>query len=85
MQLIEFLHRQNRTRIESTPQADQAWRQRIDEYAAGTLFGKAESWYMSANVPGKARQMINYPRGIPDYLQQWREVKARGYGDFRLA
>ena len=84
-QLIEFLHRQNRTRIESAPQADRAWRQRIDQHAADTLFGKAESWDMSANVPGKARQMINYPRGIPDYLQQWREVKARGYGDFRLA
>ncbi len=84
VQLLDFLRARGHTRIESSPESDQAWRKRIDEYAAGTLFGKAESWYMSANVPGKARQMINYPRGIPDYLQQWRESKAGNHAGFRL-
>ena len=50
--------------------------------AAGTLFGRASSWYMATNIPGKAAQMINYLIGMPDYLEQWRAVKAAGYAGF---
>ena len=39
---------------------------------------------MAANVPGKARQMINYPLGVPDYLAQWREAKQSGYAGFDI-
>ncbi len=28
--------------------------------------------------------MINYPLGMPDYLEQWRQVKADGYRGFEL-
>jgi len=82
--LLLYLRDSGRTRIESTAQADQAWRDRIDEYAAATLFGRADSWYMAANIPGKTRQMINYPAGMPDYLARWRESKEAGYAGFRL-
>jgi hypothetical protein len=47
-------------------------------FAQLTLFGRADSWYMAANVPGKAQQMIKYPCGIHDYLAQWREAKQPG-------
>lgn len=70
--------------IEATAEADDSWRKRIDDYAANTLFGRADSWYMSNNVPGKVRQMINYPIGMPDYLDQWRQAKEAGYAGFRL-
>ena len=73
-----------RSRIESKDQSDNAWRERIDQYVETTLFGRADSWYMAANVPGKARQMINYPFGIPDYLAQWREARLAGYVGFDI-
>ncbi len=85
IQLLEHLRRAGRTRIESTAEADAAWRKRIDDYAAATLFCRADSWYMSANMPGKVRQMINYPMGIPDYLAQWRTSAQAGYAGFDIA
>ncbi len=82
--LLCRLREQGLTRIEPTAEADAAWRRRIDDYAAGTLFGRADSWYMSSNIPGKPRQMINYPLGMPDYLEQWRQVTEDGLKGFEL-
>lgn len=84
VELVNYMREHGKQRIESSARADQAWRQRIDEFAAGTLFGKAQSWYMANNVPGKAAQMINYPIGMPDYLEQWKLVKADKYRGFEL-
>lgn len=85
VELLEHLRRHGLSRIESSAEADRAWRKRVDDYAAGTLFGRADSWYMSANIPGKTRQMINYPIGMPDFLEQWRQAVERDYAGFVLA
>lgn len=82
--LLKYMRDHDMQRIESKEQADHAWRQRIDEFAAGTLFSRAQSWYMANNIPGKAAQMINYPIGMPDYLEQWSQVKAADYRGFEL-
>jgi len=84
VELLKFMKDNGRSRLESSEQADRTWRARIDEYVEATLFGLADSWYMAANVPGKARQMINYPLGVPDYLAQWREAKQSGYAGFDI-
>jgi cation diffusion facilitator CzcD-associated flavoprotein CzcO len=82
--LLEHMRSSRLRRIESTAEADTGWRKRIDDYAAETLFGKADSWYMSTNIPGKKAQMINYPIGMPDYLEQWATVKASGFRGFEF-
>ncbi len=82
--LLAWMRERGMRRIESSAEADSAWRKRIDDFAAGTLFGRAQSWYMANNIPGKTAQMINYPIGMPDYLEQWREVKAADYRGFDL-
>ena len=82
--LLTYMRDNGNRRVEAKDEADSAWRQRIDEYADNTLFGRADSWYMAANVPGKARQMINYPMGIPDYLNRWAESKSAGYAGFDI-
>jgi cation diffusion facilitator CzcD-associated flavoprotein CzcO len=71
-------------RVEA-PQADQAWRQRIDEFAAGTLV-QPRAVVVHGQQHSRARppQMINYPIGMPDYLEQWRQVKAADYTGFEL-
>ncbi len=84
VKLLEYLRSSGRQRIESTREADDAWRKRVDDYASTTLFGRADSWYMAAEVPGKARQMINYPMGMPDFLTQWQEAARAGYSGFDL-
>ena len=80
--LLKYMRDHGLNRIESSAQADEAWRKRIDDFAASTLFGRAESWYMATNIPGKAAQMINYPIGMPDYLEQWQMVKTAQYEGF---
>lgn len=80
--LLKYMRDLGLQRIESSAQADISWRKRIDDFAAGTLFGRAQSWYMASNIPGKAAQMINYPIGMPDYLAQWQQVKTAGYAGF---
>lgn len=84
IELLEYMRTHAISRIESTAEADRGWRDRIDDYAAETLFGKADSWYMANNIPGKKAQMINYPIGMPDYLEQWAIAKASGFEGFDL-
>ena len=49
-----------------------------------TLFPKADSWYMGANIPGKPRELLNYPGGVPLYLQMCEASAANGYDGFVL-
>jgi len=72
------------TRIESTPEADRAWTEHVNEVGEATLFPKADSWYMSANVPGKRRQLLNYPASDA-YLERIHEAAANGYEGFVLS
>src|SRR5690606_5459002 len=39
------------TTIEPTPTAEAGWAQHVNDCASITLFPKANSWYMGANVP----------------------------------
>jgi cyclohexanone monooxygenase len=50
-----------------------------------TLFPKADSWYMGANIPGKPREMLMYPGGLPRYLETFQACRERGYEGFTLA
>ena len=72
------------TRFEATPEAEAAWRDLVQSIASMTLFPKADSWYMGANVPGKRREMLNWPGGLQLYLAACRESAADGYRGFVL-
>jgi cyclohexanone monooxygenase len=85
VELLETLRRDGVTRIEATSDAEDAWTEHIAEVTDATLFPLANSWYMGANVPGKKRQMLNYPGGLPAYLQTCRDIAAKGYDGFVLS
>ncbi len=72
-------------RIESTPEADQAWSDHVAELVAPTLFGKAKSWYMGANIPGKPVQSLNYPGGLPLYREKFAQARASGFAGFQIS
>jgi hypothetical protein len=57
---------------------------RLAEIAAGALFSRADSWYMGANIPGKHRQLLNYP-GVQDYLARCHECADQDYAGFTLS
>ena len=85
VETVDHLLRTGRKRIESTPEADTQWSEHVAELVAPTLFGKAKSWYMGANIPGKPIQSLNYPGGLPLYQEKYAEVKANGYAGFTLS
>ncbi len=71
--------------IEPTETAQAGWRQHSDDCAALTLFGKADSWYVGANVPGKPRVLTPYTGGVDAYRRFCDEARTRDYLGFRLA
>jgi len=85
IKLIDHMNRGGLTRVESTAEADAVWRDHTAEITDGTLFPRARSWYMGANIAGKAPQMLNYPGGLPQYRQKWAESRAAGYAGFEFA
>lgn len=70
------------TRIEATRDAEESWGAQVQGIAAMTLFPRAESWYMGANIPGKPRQMLNWPGGLQLYLQACRAAADNDYAGF---
>ena len=82
--LIKYMQDTGHTRFESTEEADRTWRAHVDELAEATLLLRAHSWWTSDNIPGKVRQLINYPGGIPLFLEKWRDSKNAGYAGFKI-
>jgi hypothetical protein len=40
---------------------------------------------MGANVPGKPREMLMYPAGLPKYLEEFRTCVKEGYRGFNFS
>jgi len=70
--------------IEPTAEAEAAWGQHVNEAGHRTLYVKAASWYMGANVAGKPRVFMPYIGGVGVYRQECDEVAAKGYDGFIL-
>ena len=70
--------------IEATVEAEDAWVDHVNQLANATLFPRANSWYMGANVPGKPRVFLPYVGGFPQYRSTCDNVAAEGYRGFKL-
>jgi cation diffusion facilitator CzcD-associated flavoprotein CzcO len=82
--VIEHLAAQGLRTIEATQQAQDDWVEHVNEIAGYTLYPKANSWYMGANVPGKTRVFMPYAGGVGAYRKRCDEVAAKGYEGFAL-
>ena len=85
VECLKYMRQNEFSRIESTSAADDAWTDHISNLANATLFPRADSWFVGANIPGKARQLLSYPGGLPAYLQKCKESVEAGYGGFVLS
>ena len=70
--------------IASDREAEDAWVAHVNEVAHRTLYPRAASWYMGANVPGKPRVFMPYIGGVGAYRAHCTSVAARGYEGFAL-
>jgi len=82
--VIEHLEEQGLRAIEPTQEAQDAWVDHVNLIASYTLYPKANSWYMGANVPGKPRVFMPYAGGVGEYRKKCDEVAAKGYEGFAL-
>ncbi|MCD2176049.1 flavin-containing monooxygenase [Rhizobium sp. C4] len=81
---LEHLRSRNLAFIEPTVSAEDRWVEHVNEVANSTLYPRAASWYMGANIPGKARVFMPYI-GVDKYRQICRDVVSAGYDGFILA
>jgi cyclohexanone monooxygenase len=70
--------------IEADVQAQNGWVDHVNDVADRTLFKRANSWYLGANVPGKPRVFMPYAGGVVPYRKKCEEVAAKGYEGFHL-
>jgi cyclohexanone monooxygenase len=71
------------SRIAADQDAQEAWVAHVRRVADKTLFPRAASWYMGANIPGKPRVFMPYI-GF-GYRKKCADVAAAGYEGFVLA
>lgn len=81
--VLRHMRRAGLTTIEATEEQEKKWREEVLAIGNGTLFSKADGWYYGANIPGKAREPLNYMAGLPIYLDRLAYASpAQGYGGF---
>ena len=81
--IADLMERGGRT-IEATPEAEEGWVAHVNEVGNKTLYPRANSWYMGANISGKPRIFMPYIGGVGVYRQTCDEVAASGYRGFEI-
>ena len=81
---LNYMVRENLTVIDATATAETGWVKYSTATGDMTLFPKAKSWYMGANVPGKPRVFLPYVGGVAAYRRVCNDVAAKDYLGFRF-
>jgi cyclohexanone monooxygenase len=68
--------------VEATPDAEEAWAEHVGRLGEGSLYPRADSWYMGANIPGKPRVLLPYVGGAGRYRVECDRIAANGYEGF---
>ena len=81
---LDYLETRGLDRIEASAGAEHAWGQHVAEIANATLYPRASSWYVGANIPGNARVFMPYVGGCGTYRRECEEIVGRGFEGFTL-
>jgi acetyl esterase/lipase len=81
---VDTMRRDGLDVIEPTESAETGWVEHVTDFGDLTLFPRANSWYMGANVPGKPRVFLPYVGGVDTYRDICDEVVEHGYLGFSL-
>jgi cyclohexanone monooxygenase len=80
---IDAMSRRGHRTIEATLDAEEHWVEHVNAVANETVYPSCNSWYLGANIPGKARVFMPL-LGFPPYVEKCEEVAANGYEGFTL-
>ena len=81
---IAYLDNHEYAAIEATRDGVDGWVLECARRAEATLFPRANSWYIGANVPGKPRCFMLFVGGFATYNDICAEVADAGYKGFDL-
>lgn len=82
---MAWMRERGLTAIEARPEEEAAWMEHVQQVADATLYPRANSWYVGANVPGKPRKFMPYLGGLGAYRQICAQVAESGYKGFELS
>jgi cation diffusion facilitator CzcD-associated flavoprotein CzcO len=82
VRFIENMEKDGCTRVDTTPDWEDRWAVEMEKAADLTLFKRADSWYMGANIPGKPRVFMMYVGGFDQYVRRCTEQVEAGYVGF---
>ena len=82
--LLRHLREHGIDRIEADLDAQIRWTTYCTDMADESLWPRADSWYMGANIPGKPRVFMPYIGGNALYQEEIDEVAEKGYDGFTL-
>lgn len=81
---IAWLQQQGLSLAEPEQEAEDQWMELVAEQVAPTVFNSCNSWYVGANVEGKARIFMPFI-DVPTYVSACEEIVAQGYPGFVFA
>jgi cyclohexanone monooxygenase len=81
---LEYLRETGSATIEARLDDEDRWVDHVWELGQQTLYPKANSWYVGANVPGKPRVFMPYVGGLNAYRKRCRAVADKGYEGFEI-
>jgi cation diffusion facilitator CzcD-associated flavoprotein CzcO len=82
---IAYMRERDLTRVDASEDAQAKWVEHVQAVADTTLFPKANSWYVGANIPGKKRVFMPYVGGFGPYDQLCKDIALNGYQGFVLS
>jgi cation diffusion facilitator CzcD-associated flavoprotein CzcO len=80
--LLGYMRTHGLRLVEARPDAQEQWMAHVGEVAGRTLRYTCGSWYLGANVAGKARVFMPYIGGFPRYVERCNQIAANGYEGF---
>jgi cyclohexanone monooxygenase len=79
---ISYLLEQGYECVDTTEQWEESWAREVEAAADATLYKKADSWYLGANIPGKPRVFMVYVGGFDNYTRRCTEAVDKGHEGF---
>jgi cyclohexanone monooxygenase len=79
---IDYAREHGIAEVEPTREAEDAWVEHVREVGDASLYPRAQSWYMGANIPGKPRVLLPYVGGVGAYREICEAIAEAGYDGF---
>ena len=81
---IAYVRDSGYQRIQPTQDSEDEWTQHVVDGGEKILRTQADSWFVGANIPGKARFLLTAPDSAPAMRAKRAEVASSGYKGFDL-